>query len=33
LAIGDSLKAQYDALANPIPPHIAALVERLEMKK
>jgi hypothetical protein len=33
LAIGDSLKAQYDALANPIPPHIAALVEQLEMKK
>jgi hypothetical protein len=33
LAIGDSLKAQYDALATPIPPHIAALVEQLEMKK
>jgi len=32
-AIGDSLKAQYDALATPIPPHIAALVEQLEMKK
>jgi hypothetical protein len=33
LAIGDSLKAQYDALATPIPPHIAGLVEQLEMKK
>src|SRR5262249_49410771 len=33
LAIGDSLKGQYDALATPTPPHIAALVEQLEMKK
>jgi hypothetical protein len=33
LAIGDSLKAQYDALATPLPPHIAALVAQLEMKK
>jgi hypothetical protein len=33
LAIGDSLKARYDALATPLPPHVAALVEQLEMKK
>jgi hypothetical protein len=33
LAIGNSLKARYDALATPLPPQIAALVEQLEMKK
>ena len=27
------LKAQYDALAPPIPPRIAALVEQLERQK
>jgi len=32
-AIGQCLKAQYDALAAPIPPHIAALVEQLETQK
>jgi hypothetical protein len=30
LSIGDCLRAQYDALARPVPPHIAALVEQLE---
>ena len=30
LSIGNCLMAQYDALAPPMPPHIAALVERLE---
>ena len=30
LSIGDCLRAQYDALAPPVPPHIAALVEQLE---
>src|SRR5262249_38913483 len=30
LSIGDCLRAQYDALAPPMPTHIAALVERLE---
>jgi hypothetical protein len=30
LSIGHCLKAQYDALAPPVPPHIAALVEQLE---
>ena len=29
LAIGKCLKDQYDALANPIPPHLAALVKQL----
>ena len=33
LAIGQCLKDQYDAFAAPIPPHIAALVEQLEMQK
>ncbi len=28
-AIGRSLKGQYDALATPIPPHLAALVKQL----
>ena len=30
LSIGDCLRAQYDALAPPMPPHIAALVEQLK---
>ena len=30
LSIGNRLRAQYDALAPPMPPHIAALVEQLE---
>ena len=30
LSIGDCLRAQYDALAPPMPTHIAALVEQLE---
>jgi len=30
LSIGNCLRAQYDALARPMPPHIAALVEQLE---
>jgi hypothetical protein len=29
-ALGQSLKAQYDALAAPIPPRLAALVRQLE---
>jgi hypothetical protein len=33
LSIGRCLKLQYDALAAPIPPHIAALVEQLETQK
>jgi len=32
-AIGQCLKNQYDALATPIPPHIAALVKQLEKHK
>ena len=32
-AIGQCLKYQYDALATPIPPHIAALVKQLEKHK
>ena len=32
-AIGRCLKDQYDALASPIPPHLAALVKRLEMQQ
>jgi hypothetical protein len=31
-AIGRCLKDQYDALASPIPPHLAALVKRLGMQ-
>jgi hypothetical protein len=31
--LGQSLRAQYDALAPPIPAHIAALVELFETKK
>ena len=30
LSIGNCLRAQYDALAPPMPPQIAALVEQLE---
>jgi hypothetical protein len=30
LAIGKCLKDQYDALATPAPPHLAALVKKLE---
>jgi hypothetical protein len=30
MSIGNCLRAQYDALAPPIPPHIAALVAQLE---
>jgi hypothetical protein len=29
-ALGQSLKAQYDALAAPVPPRLAALVQQLE---
>jgi hypothetical protein len=29
-AIGQSLRDQYNALAAPAPPHLAALVKRLE---
>jgi hypothetical protein len=32
-AIGRSLKDQYDALASPMPRHLAALVEQLETEK
>jgi hypothetical protein len=32
-AIGRSLKEEYDALATPIPPHLAALVEQLKTQK
>jgi len=33
LAIGQSLKEQYDVLATPMPPHLAALVTELETQK
>src|SRR5262245_51972275 len=33
LSIGHCLRVQYDALAAPVPPHIAALVEQLETQK
>ena len=33
LAIGQCLKDQYDALATPIPPHLAALIEQLKTEK
>ena len=29
-AIGQSLKDQYDALEVPVPPHLAALVKRVQ---
>ena len=32
-AIGQCLKDQYDALASPIPRHLAALVEQLETQR
>ena len=32
-AIGQSLKDHYDALAPPIPPHVAALVEQLKTQE
>ena len=32
-AIGQSLKDHYDALAPPMTPHLAALVEQLKMQK
>jgi hypothetical protein len=32
-AIGQNLKEQYDALATPIPSHLAALVSQLEMQE
>jgi len=31
LSVGNCLRAQYDALAPPMPAHIVALVEQLEM--
>ena len=33
LSIGHYLRVQYDALAPPVPPHIAALAEQLETQK
>jgi hypothetical protein len=33
LAIGQCLKDQYDALATPMPQHLAVLVNQLEMQK
>ena len=33
LSIGHYLRVQYDALSAPVPPHITALVEQLEMRK
>ena len=32
-AIGKSLKDQYDALAPPMPPHLAALVEQFKTQR
>jgi hypothetical protein len=32
-AIGQCLKDQYDALASPMPRHLAALVEQLETQR
>jgi hypothetical protein len=32
-AIGQCLKDQYDALASPLPRHLAALVEQLETQR
>ena len=29
-AIGQSLKDQYDALETPVPPHLAALIKRVQ---
>ena len=33
LSLGHCLRAQYDALAAPVPPHIAALVEQFDTQK
>jgi hypothetical protein len=33
LAVGKILKDQYDALASPMPPHLAALVEQIKTQK
>jgi hypothetical protein len=33
LSLGHCLRVQYDALAIPVPPHIAGLVEQLDTKK
>jgi hypothetical protein len=33
LAIGECLRDEYDAVGSPIPPHLAALVKRLETQK
>ena len=33
LSIGHYLRVQYDALAPPVPPHIATLVAQLETQK
>jgi hypothetical protein len=33
LSLGDCLRAQYDALAAPVPPQIAALVAQLDRQK
>ena len=33
LSLGHCLRAQYDALAAPVPPRIAALVEQLDAQK
>jgi hypothetical protein len=33
LAIGQCLKDRYDALATPMPPHLAVLVHQLEMQR
>jgi hypothetical protein len=33
LSLGHCLRAQYDALAAPVPPRIAALVEQLDTQK
>jgi hypothetical protein len=32
-AIGQCLKDQYDALASPLPRHLAALIEQLEKQR
>ena len=33
LSLGHCLRVQYDALATPVPPHIAGLVEQLDTQK
>ena len=33
LSLGHCLRVQYDALAPPVPPHIAALVEQLDTQE